>query len=278
MGVIARRGLLAWPLAAALAPAAVARAQPRPPGDALRIGADTAVFDSGLAARLQRAFGRDTGLGVHLVRGAAVPILGALERGELDVAIANAPQAEERLLEQGLAHDRQALAEGEFVLVGPAPQHKARDPAGIVGGHDGAAALAAIRDAAVAAAGAKGGPMFVSAADGSGAHMAEQALWRRARIAPGPPWYVAAEAGSDVIAQARARGAYALVERGAWWVRGGGPLAVLVDGDPQLVETIHVLRAFRATHPAGKLFVAWLAESKGRRVVAETRGYRTAGA
>jgi tungstate transport system substrate-binding protein len=254
---------------------APARAQPRQATDALRLGVDCALVDSGLATRLQQAFSRDTGLRLHLLRSPALPMLDALERGELDAAIANAPGAEERLVAQGLAHDRQPFAEGEFVLVGPAPRRKVRDPAGIAGGHDAAVALAAVRAAAKASTGEV---TFLSAADGSGAHAAEQALWRRARIAPEPPWYLEAAPSTDVIAQARALGAYALVERGAWLARGGTPLAILVEGDPELVESVHVLRAFRIAHPVGKLLVAWIAGPKGRRVAAESRGYRAIGA
>ena len=48
--------------------------------------------------------------------------------------------------------------------------------------------------------------VFLSANDGSGVHVAEQALWRAARIEPVAPWYVAADAGPAVHgAGARAR-------------------------------------------------------------------------
>ena len=63
--------------------------------------------------------------------------------------------------------------------------------------------------------------VFLSANDGSGVHVAEQALWRAARIEPVAPWYVAADAGPAFTAQVRSRGAYALVERGAWTALGG---------------------------------------------------------
>jgi tungstate transport system substrate-binding protein len=99
-------------------------------------------------------------------------------------------------------------------------------------------------------------------------------LWRQAGVAPVAPWYVALAPGDNLIAQVRARGAFALVERAAWLARGGAPLAVRVDGDPRLAEEVHVMRAFRVNHPAGKIFVAWIASAKGRRVVAAHRGYR----
>jgi tungstate transport system substrate-binding protein len=74
----------------------------------------------------------------------------------------------------------------------------------------------------------------------------------------------------------RARGAFAVVERAAWLARGGAPLAVRVEGDPLMAESVHVMRAFRVNHPAGKIFVSWIASPKGRRVVAAQRGYRGA--
>ena len=262
---------LAGLVAAVALPAARAQ-QRRSLLDPLRVGVDAALFDSGLAAALQLGFGRDTGIAVQLVRRPALPLLEALERGELDAALANAPDAEAALENQGLAHDRRPIAQGEFVLVGPAPHGPKKDPAGVAGLRDAAQALVQIRAAALST---PGSVSFLSNADGSGTHVLEQALWRRAKLAPAAPWYLAAEPATSPIAQARARGAYALVERGAWAVQGGAPLAVLVEGDPVLAEPVHAMRAFRASHPAGKVFVAWIAGPKGRRVVGRVAGYRS---
>jgi len=253
-------------------PLAAGAQQRRSLSDPLRLGIDTTLADSGFAKALQQGFGRDTGIAVKLVTMPALPLLEALERGELDAALANAADAETRLDQQGLVHDRQAIAAGEFVIVGPPARGRTPDPAGITGTRDAAAALARIRDAAQAAA--PGDVSFFSAGDGSGTHVAEQALWRAAKIAPAGPWYRNAGSVSTVIAQARAANAYALVERGAWAARGGAPLAVLVEGDPLLTEPVHVMRAFRVNHPAGKIFVTWISGAKGRRVVAAQRGYR----
>jgi len=278
--MLTRRPLLIAPLAvlASLPTAGSAVAQQRRSlADPLRLGVDSALSDSGLARALQQAFARDTGVAVLLVRQPALAMLEALERGELDAGLCNAPDAETRLDAQGLVHDRQPIARGEFVIVGPGGGGgKGGNPARIGGLHDAAQALQRLRDAALAAPGTI---TFLSVNDGSGAHVAEQALWRAAKVAPGAPWFVnlapsAAAPGATLIAQARARGAYALVERGDWVAHGGSPLAVLVDGDPALVEAVHVMRSFRVAHPAGKLFVAWIASAKGRRVAAGVRGYR----
>ena len=116
------RRLLMGAAAASLAwPALVTAQQTRSLKDPLRLGADQALMESGLAAALQRAFGRDTGVAVQLIGGMALPLLDTLERGEIDAALANAPEAELKLDKQGLVHDRQPIAETSMVLVGPAP-------------------------------------------------------------------------------------------------------------------------------------------------------------
>jgi tungstate transport system substrate-binding protein len=247
--------------AAALSLPSLALAQQRASlSDPLRLGADAALVESGLAPALQAAFGRDTGVAVKLQPGPALPLLEALERGELDAALTNAPEAEMKLEAQGLAHDRRRVADGALLLVGPAPKKKQPDPAGI----------AKMSDAALDQPTAI---TFLTAGDGSGTHAAEQALWRAAKVAPAAPWYAKAQAGG-LAAQARQQSAYALVERGAWAARGGAPLAVLVEGDQRMALPVHVMRSFRVNHPAGKLFVAWITGPKGRAVVAGQRGYR----
>ena len=143
--------------------------------------------------------------------------------------------------------------------------------ASLLAGKSGVDALAHIQE--LAASGAEG-VLFLSAGDGSGTHIVEQALWRAAHIDPAAPWYAAADPKAGFAAQVRARAAYAVVERGAWAAQGGAPLAVVVEGDPMLAEAVHAMRSFRASHPAGKIFVAWIAGGRGRAIVAAHRGYR----
>ncbi|MDQ6628416.1 MAG: substrate-binding domain-containing protein [Pseudomonadota bacterium] len=264
------------PFLAAAAVAAIAGAPARPwargvvAGAPLRLGVDSALVESGLGRSLQHAFGADTGILVNLVGGPALTLLDAIREGELDALLSNAPEAEARLEKQGLVHDRRPVASGEFVLVGPVPA-RPRGKAAAPPAHSGVEAVVAIRDLA---ANGTAGIVFLSPGDGSGTHVAEQGLWRGARIDPAAPWYALADPKRPFVAQVRARGAYALVERGAWAVAGGAPLALLVEQDPSLAETVRVMRAFHVTHPAGKIFVNWIAGGRGRAVVASHRGYR----
>lgn len=232
--------------------------------DPMRLGAEQALLDSGLAQQFQRAFGRDTGVAVQLVPGRSAPLIEALERGEIDAAMTNAPALEAQLDQQGLAHDRHLLAVGDFVLVGPLQGRGklARDPAGIAGLRDVAAALAQI---------ARAQARFVAPPSGSGAHLASLDLWRAAQVAPAAPWYV--ESPGQALVQAAAEGAYTLVERALWLARAPKPLAVLVEHDPRLRSEVHVMRSFRVNHPAAKLFVHWVSGPSGRRVAASARGW-----
>jgi tungstate transport system substrate-binding protein len=243
--------------------------KPSERGGPLRLGVDRALDDSGLARRLRFAFTADTGIAVLLVPGPALGVLEAVKNGETDAALVNAPSAEEPLEQQGLVHDRRTIANGEFIVVGP--------PAAGARGRVPPPARDAVETFERIRAQAAADPtslVFLSAGDGSGVHLVEQALWRAARIEPVAPWYVAAEPRRSFTEQVRARGAYALVERGAWTALGGRPLVVVAEGDPLLVESVHAMRSFRVSHPAGKIFVAWIAGGRGRAVVARHAGYR----
>lgn len=266
-------GLAAWPL---IGNSQQRRAQTDP----MRLGVDFALFDSGLAAALLRGFGRDTGIAVRMVPGPAQALLQALERGEIDALLNNTPALEAQFEKQGFVHERAAVASSEFVLVGPLikPAGKTKvkskvkplDPAGVTGSANAVEALRRLRDAAAV----DDSLVFLSANDGSGAHVAEQALWRAAKIAPAAPWYQSVEGASALLRRARARSAYALVERGVWAAAGGAPLAALVQDDPALLVPVNVMRGFRANHPGARFYAKWISGPRGRAIVAAQRGYR----
>jgi tungstate transport system substrate-binding protein len=260
-----RRSLMAM-LAAFSFPAAHA-AQRKSLADPMRLGADQALMDSGLAVQFQKSFGRDTGVAVQLVPGLSANLLESLERGEIDAAMTSAPEQEMKLEKQGLAHDRRLVAVGDFVLVGPleGKGKKAKDPVGVLGERDITVALTQLVQAQA---------RVIGPAAASGAHLSSMAIWRAAKLAPAAPWYV--ESKGHLLEQAAAENAYALVERGLWMTQGRKPLAILVEGDPRMGIEVHVMRSFRVNHPAAKLFGQWVSGSQGRRVAASVRGWRAA--
>ena len=259
-----RRLLLGAPAALVVrlgAGPAVVHAQSRAArrSNALRIGADPVI--ERLTRALLRGFGVYSGLAAQLDVAPSAIVLEAVERGEVDAALTLAPDAEAKLQQQGLLHSRQPVARLELLLVGPTDS-------GIARGRDVADALRKI---------AADRARFVGRNDGSGLHLTEQALWRAAGVAPAPPWYI--QADSSPLAQARAYRAHLLLDRASWTP---GPardkFGVVVEGDARLEAPVHVVRSFRATHPAGKLFVGWVTGPVGRKLVAGEPGLRSVAA
>ena len=262
-----RRPLLFSLLFAACTPALRA-AEKKSISDPMLLGVEQSLIHSGLAAAFQHSFARDTGIVVKLVPGTSAAVLAALEQGEVDASMTNAPELETQLEKQGLAHDRQRVASGDFVLVGPVEGkgRKASDPAGLLGGRDIAAALSRL---------AQSQAKFVSPAEGSGANLGELALWRLAKVAPSAPWYSKTPANGDAIARAASQGAYTVLERSIWLKRSAKPLAIVAEGDARMVNDVHVMRSFRVNHPAAKLFVKWASGSTGRHVASSVRGWKS---
>lgn len=284
-----RRHLLGAATASCFAWASSAQAQQRRPQTApLLVGVEATLVASGLAPRLREAVARDTGIAIQLIGAASGDLLPRLERGELDVAITQAPEAELSLDKQGLIHDRQIIAVGEYVLAGPAAWAKPpkpvkpakgkppeppppNDPAGIRGLTDAAAALARIAEA-----GARGECSFIATGEASGTRYAEAALWKAAGPKPFGPWLRTAGPGPRAALDlARETGAYVLVERGLLAAADAG-MAALVGGDVRMAAEYRAMRSFRVNHPAGKLFIGWLAGPNGRAVVGRHGHYRTA--
>ena len=225
----------------------------------MRFASAPTRWSSRLPRALLRGFNAYAGLAAQLEVAPSAALLDAIERGEIDAAFTLAPDAELKLQQQGLLHDRRAVGKVELLLVGPTDGSVAR-------GRDAVEALRKI--ASVQA-------RFVGRADGSGLHLAEQALWRAAGVAPAAPWYLPAD--SSPLAQARAYRAHLLLPRAAWSAGATrDKFGVLIEADPRLEAPVHVMRAFRATHSAGKLFVAWVAGPQGRKIIAAQPGLRTA--
>jgi tungstate transport system substrate-binding protein len=231
----------------------------------LRLGVDGALADCGLARTLAAAFGRHTGLPVAPVPAPTSAMLTALEHGEVDAGLGLAPEPERRLEQQGLIHDRRAIARTGFVLVGPASRGVL--PAGVLGAPDAAQALAQIAAAQLP---------FLGRNDGSGAHWLEQSLWRAAAVAPAAPWLRALGHGADPLEAARQHSACALVERPRWLAGRRNGLVALAEHDARLTVPVHVMRPFRADHPSATLFVRWLTTGAGKGLAARHPGFLAA--
>jgi len=224
-------------LAIALVPLGQGHAPSRP---SIILATTTSTQDSGLLDVLVPRFEKERGIEVKVIAvgtGAALRMAG---RGNADVVLVHAPDAERTYVESGDLIDGRLVMHNDFVIVGPPD-----DPARV-------RTLTSAADAmdAIAARG-----VFVSRGDDSGTHAQELALWRAARI---DPKSIARreETGQGMGATlniADQKRAYTLTDRGTYLsLQKRLSLVMVFQGDPTLRNVYHVYAVNQAKHPKAK--------------------------
>jgi tungstate transport system substrate-binding protein len=242
-----------------------------PPEQSILLASTTSVENSGLLTHILPLFTKKTGISVRVLAQGTGQALGTAARGDADLAFVHDPEAEEQFIAEGHGVARRQIAWNDFIVVGPR-----WDPAHIAGGRDAVTAFAAIAEA---------GAPFVSRGDKSGTHALEHRLWRAAEIDPaktgGGSWYRDIGGGMGAaLNTAAAMGAYTLSDRGTWLRFGNkGDLAILVEGDPRLLNRYDVILLDPKKHPDAKQEPArrlaeWLASPEGQAAIG---GFKIAG-
>ncbi len=149
--------------------------------------------------------------------------------GECDVMLVHSPAAEEEVVEEGYAVNREAVMHNDFIIAGPAS-----DPAGIADVSSAAEAFAMI---------AESQSTFISRGDDSGTHTKELKIWDEAGIEPQGEWYVESGKGmGDTLRIASEEIAYTLSDRATYLnLENGLELDVLFEGDDILNNYYHVM-------------------------------------
>src|SRR5213083_2999846 len=189
----------------------------------------TSTRDAGLLDSLLPIFERQSGYRVKVIAVGSGQALEMGRRGDADVVLAHAPEAERVLADSGYFVTRRLVMHNDFLVVGPPG-----DPAALRGMNDAVAALRRIAERA---------QPFVSRGDRSGTHQMEQKLWRVAGIqAPGAgSWYIEAGHGmGETLQMADEKRAYTITDRATYlaW-RAKVQAAPLVEGDPLLYNVYH---------------------------------------
>jgi tungstate transport system substrate-binding protein len=222
-----------------------------PPAATITLASTTSVDNSGLLATILPEFTKTTGITVHVLALGTGQALDTARRGDADIVLVHDPEAEQQFLDDGNGVNRQQIAWNDFIIVGPGD-----DPARIAGGHDAKVALAAIAGAQAA---------FISRGDKSGTNALELRLWRAGGIDPKSGtggWYRDIGGGMGAaLNAAAAMPAYTLSDRGTWLsFKNTGPLKIMVEGDPALINRYDVIELNPKAHPDAKLAPAhWLA-------------------
>jgi len=224
----------------------------------------TSTRDAGLLDSLLPIFEQHTGYQVKVIAVGSGQALAMGRRGDADVVLSHAPEAERLLVDSGYFVRRRLVMHNEFLIVGPAS-----DPAGLRGSTD---PLASFRKLALGLA------PFVSRGDQSGTHQRELALWKRAGL-PTPAhgtWYIESGQGMGATLQlADEKQAYTLTDRATYlaW-RDKLQLVPIVEGDSLFYNVYHVLElnpknAARINVAGGKAFADFMVSPEGQRLIGQ---------
>ena len=229
------------------------------------VASTTSTEDSGLFRHILPLFKQKSGIDVKVVAHGTGQALDMGRRGEADVVLTHAKEAEEKFIVEGFGVKRYSVMYNDFVIVGPK-----NDPAGIKGSRNAIFALQAIK--------AKGAP-FISRGDRSGTHIAEINLWHAAGInieKEAGPWYRSTGQGMGATLQAAAASeVYAMSDRGTWVsLKDKSDLVIAVQGDKLLFNQYGIMLVNPTKYPhvkkeLGQQFIDWLISHEGQKAIAE---------
>jgi tungstate transport system substrate-binding protein len=231
-------------------------AQPAAPTQSEIIFATTtSVQDTGLLDVLVPMFEKETGYHVKAVAVGTGQALALAGRGEADVILAHAPDAEKKYVSEGSLINRRLMMHNTFLLAGPAA-----DPAKVKESKKAVDVLKKIADAK---------STFVSRGDDSGTHKLEKKLWEQVGVKPAGEWYLEAGQGmGKTLGIAGEKQAYVITDRATYLAfQKTTGLSILLEGDPAFLNIYHVMEVNSTKFPkvnaaGGKAFADFLLSAK----------------
>jgi len=220
----------------------------------------TSTRDSGLLDVLLPVFEKKTGYVVKTIAVGTGQSLAMGKRGDADIVMTHAPEAEKPLVDEGWLTHRVQFMHNDYVLVGPAD-----DPARIAGVKGAAAALQQIAEVKAT---------FVSRGDDSGTHKQERALWKAAGLSATGTWYVEAGQGMGATLRiASEKQGYTLTDRATYLsLQKTLGSQILLEGDPLLLNKYSVMLVNPAKHSkvnaeGAKALHKWLLTDEARAMI-----------
>ncbi|PLR92575.1 substrate-binding domain-containing protein [Bacillus sp. T33-2] len=197
----------------------------------LILSTTTSTQDSGLLDVLIPTFEKKHPYNVKPVAVGTGQALEMGTRGEADVLLVHAPDAEQKIVDSGDAINRQKVMYNDFILVGPAD-----DPARIKGLKAKEAFTKILSSPSP----------FVSRGDDSGTHKKELELWKAAGLDPSKKQsYMETGQGMGSTLQVAAeKNGYVLTDRATYLAqkKNLGNADILVEGDDSLLNIYHVMQ------------------------------------
>lgn len=225
----------------------------------LILATTTSTVDTGLLDVLVPIFEKKTGYRVKTIAVGTGQALAMGEKGEADVLLTHAPEAEKKLVDAGHIVNYQLVMHNDFILVGPPG-----DPAGI----KGKPCVEALKEAAAKQA------VFISRGDDSGTHKKERSIWKSAGVAPSGKWYQESGQGMGAtLVMASEKQGYTLTDRGTFLAQKKNiKLEIISEGDKALLNIYHVTQVNpekfgKVNGPGAKAFVEFMVSSEAQKII-----------
>ena len=251
-----------------LAAGLAACADPGEQATVVHVGSTTSLYDSGLLDTLVSRFeAENPDLEVRVIAVGTGQALELGRRGDVDLVLVHAPEAERAFLAAGHGRSRVTFMQNDFAVAGPAD-----DPARV---RERAGEALAVADsdpapAAFAAIAAAGAP-FLSRGDDSGTHKRERKIWEAAGVEPAGPWYGETGQGmGNTLVMASERRAYVLTDRATLTVLGDAVELELIATGGRSLENLYsvMITAAGANQDGATRFWRWVLGEEARSVIA----------
>jgi tungstate transport system substrate-binding protein len=228
----------------------------------LILATTTSTVDTGLLDVLNPVFEKKTGYRVKTISVGTGQALAMGTKGEADVLLVHAPEAEKKLVDSGIAINYRLVMHNDFVITGPAD-----DPAKIKG-KPSADALKAI---------AAKQALFISRGDDSGTHKKELSVWKKTGLSPaGSKWYQESGQGMGAtLLMASEKRGYTITDRGTYLAQKKNIKSeILSEGDEALLNIYHVMQVnpekFKKVNgPGAKAYDEFMVAPETQKIIGE---------
>jgi len=230
----------------------------------LILATTTSTQDSGLLDVLIPEFENSNQYNVKTIAVGTGQALEMGTKGEADVLLVHAPEAEQKIVDSGDAINRQKVMYNDFILVGPS-----EDPAKVKGLTVQEALAKMIESKAT----------FVSRGDDSGTHKKELELWKKSTLDPknlGENYVEAGQGMGATLKIASEKKGYTLTDRATFLAQQKNmpDTAILVEGDESLLNIYHVMQVNNEKHDkvntdGAKAFVEFMVADDTKKIIKE---------
>ena len=241
-------------------PAESPKEPPKPAKVDVILATTTSTQDSGLLDALIPVFEKKTGYKINTIAVGSGQAIAMGEKGEADVLLTHAPDAEKKVVTAGAVINRRMVMHNDFIIVGPASD------AAKIKGKKAQEALNAI---------AASNSIFVSRGDNSGTHQLEKKLWSQSNLKPSGAWYQEAGTGmGQTLNIANEKKGYTVTDRATYLAQKKSlALDILVEGDPKLLNIYHVMEVnaekyTKVNKEGAKAFADFLLTTEGQGIIA----------